>query len=158
MSKVKSLTETCLTETGGLGLDCVIDQGVEMLSSGERYSEIILSSLGHSSNGTLTKRRPITKHDIISSLGVGGRWITSTAQLQLDPPDSEFLFMKGATVSFLFEQIWMLSAAQQGKYLHIIQDIMDKLQKEELRYTQHSARTRCHFHIYGVLGPLFIIL
>jgi hypothetical protein len=27
MSKVKSLTETCLTETGGLGLDCVIDQG-----------------------------------------------------------------------------------------------------------------------------------
>ena len=27
MSKTKSLIETCLAETGGLGVDCVIDQG-----------------------------------------------------------------------------------------------------------------------------------
>ncbi|XP_062510893.1 quinone oxidoreductase-like protein 1 [Corticium candelabrum] len=139
MSKTKSLIETCLAETGGLGVDCVIDQGVEMVSSGERYSELVLSSLSHSGEGEVTKRRPITKHDIISILGFGGRWVTSTGQLQLDPPDSQFLFMKGAAVSFLFDNIWVLSGAQQGKYLHIIQDLMEKLQKEELRPTIHHT-------------------
>lgn len=33
MSKTKSLTETCLAETGGLGVDCVIDQGGFLLSN-----------------------------------------------------------------------------------------------------------------------------
>nr|XP_014130424.1 quinone oxidoreductase-like protein 1 [Zonotrichia albicollis] len=67
------------------------------------------------------------KHDIITLLGVGGRWITTERNLQLDPPDSHSLFLKGATVSFLNEEVWNLSNVQQGKYLAILEDIMDKL-------------------------------
>ncbi|NXY37266.1 QORL1 protein, partial [Pomatorhinus ruficollis] len=60
------------------------------------------------------------KHDIITLLGVGGHWITTEKDLQLDPPDSHSLFLKGATVSFLNDEIWNLSNVQQGKYLDIL--------------------------------------
>ncbi|XP_029821752.1 quinone oxidoreductase-like protein 1 [Manacus vitellinus] len=67
------------------------------------------------------------KHDIITLLGVGGHWITTEKNLQLDPPDSHSLFLEGATVSFLNDEIWNLSNVQQGKYLSILEDIMEKL-------------------------------
>ncbi|XP_066477305.1 quinone oxidoreductase-like protein 1 isoform X3 [Tiliqua scincoides] len=67
------------------------------------------------------------KHDIITLLSVGGHWITTEENLQLDPPDSRCLFLKGATVSFLNDEVWNLSNMQQGKYLCILEDIMDKL-------------------------------
>ena len=37
--------------------------------------------------------------------------------VQLDPPDSQILYLKGASVSFLFEHSWALS---RGKALHAI--------------------------------------
>lgn len=40
--------------------------------------------------------------------------------VKLDPPDSHSLFLKGATVSFLNDEIWNLSNIQQGKYLYIL--------------------------------------
>lgn len=67
------------------------------------------------------------KHDIITLLGVGGHWITTEENLQLDPPDSHCLFLKGATVAFLNDEVWNLSNAQQGKYLSILKDVMEKL-------------------------------
>ncbi|XP_053792347.1 quinone oxidoreductase-like protein 1 isoform X2 [Vidua chalybeata] len=73
------------------------------------------------------------KHDIITLLGVGGRWITTERNLQLDPPDSHSLFLKGATVSFLNDEIWNLSSVQQGKYLTILEDIMEKLSNSIFR-------------------------
>ncbi|NWR95027.1 QORL1 protein, partial [Furnarius figulus] len=105
------VAESCLEETGGLGVDIVLDAGVKLYSA-EDESSSKSQLLPH-------------KHDIITLLGVGGHWITTEKNLQLDPPDSHSLFLKGATVSFLNDEIWNLSNVQQGKYLYIL--IMEKL-------------------------------
>ncbi|KAF1574195.1 UNVERIFIED_CONTAM: Quinone oxidoreductase-like protein 1, partial [Eudyptes robustus] len=97
------VAESCLEETGGLGVDIVLDAGG--IAEDESTSKSQL--LPH-------------KHDIITLLGVGGHWITTEKNLQLDPPDSHSLFLKGATVSFLNDEIWNLSNIQQGKYLYIL--------------------------------------
>ncbi|XP_074670382.1 quinone oxidoreductase-like protein 1 isoform X2 [Strix aluco] len=107
------VAESCLEETGGLGVDIVLDAGVKLYSA-EDESTSKSQLLPH-------------KHDIITLLGVGGHWITTEKNLQLDPPDSHSLFLKGATVSFLNDEIWNLSNIQQGKYLSILEDIMEKL-------------------------------
>ncbi|XP_071423605.1 quinone oxidoreductase-like protein 1 [Pithys albifrons albifrons] len=107
------VAESCLEETGGLGVDIVLDAGVQLYSA-EDESSSKAQLLPH-------------KHDIITLLGVGGHWITTERNLQLDPPDSHSLFLKGATVSFLNDEIWTLSSVQQGKYLSILEDIMEKL-------------------------------
>ncbi|NXA49072.1 QORL1 protein, partial [Nothocercus julius] len=100
------VAESCLEETGGLGVDIVLDAGVRLYSS-EDEPALKAQLLPH-------------KHDIITLLGVGGHWITTEKHLQLDPPDSHSLFLKGATVSFLNDEIWNLSNIQQGKYLYIL--------------------------------------
>ncbi|XP_072254355.1 quinone oxidoreductase-like protein 1 isoform X2 [Pyxicephalus adspersus] len=106
------LAEKCLEETGGLGVDIVLDAGVTLYNTGEHV--------------TKPKLQP-HKHDIITLLSVGGHWVTREDNLQLDPPDSHNLFLKGASLSFLNDEIWNPSNAQQGKYLHILKDVMDKL-------------------------------
>ncbi|XP_051486910.1 quinone oxidoreductase-like protein 1 isoform X2 [Apus apus] len=113
------VAESCLEETGGLGVDIVLDAGVKLYST-EDESTSKSQLLPH-------------KHDIISLLGVGGHWITTEKNLQLDPPDSHSLFLKGATVSFLNDEIWNLSNIQQGKYLSILEDIMEKLSSSIFR-------------------------
>ncbi|XP_068769073.1 quinone oxidoreductase-like protein 1 isoform X1 [Struthio camelus] len=113
------VAESCLEETGGLGVDIVLDAGVRFYST-EDESTLKAQLLPH-------------KHDIITLLGVGGHWITTEKNLQLDPPDSHSLFLKGATVSFLNDEIWNLSNIQQGKYLCILEDIMEKLSSNIFR-------------------------
>uniref|UniRef100_A0A8C9F1Z3 Crystallin zeta like 1 n=1 Tax=Pavo cristatus TaxID=9049 RepID=A0A8C9F1Z3_PAVCR len=118
------VAESCLEETGGLGVDIVVDAGVKLYSA-EDESTSKSQLLPH-------------KHDIITLLGVGGNWITTERNLQLDPPDSHSLFLKGATVSFLNEEIWNLSNIEQGKYLYILlmimlKDIMEKLSSNVFR-------------------------
>ncbi|XP_036059435.1 quinone oxidoreductase-like protein 1 isoform X3 [Onychomys torridus] len=106
------VAESCLEETGGLGVDIVIDAGVRLYSKDDEPA--VKLQLPH-------------KHDIITLLGVGGHWVTTEENLQLDPPDSHCLFLKGATVAFLNDEVWNLSNAQQGKYLCILRDVMEKL-------------------------------
>ncbi|XP_020651861.3 quinone oxidoreductase-like protein 1 isoform X1 [Pogona vitticeps] len=112
------LTESCLEETGGLGVDIILDAGVRLYN--KENKEAVEESLPH-------------KHDIIMLLSVGGHWITMEENLQLDPPDSRCLFLKGATVSFLNDEVWNLSNIQQGKYLCILEDIMEKLSSAVFR-------------------------
>ncbi|XP_006153956.1 quinone oxidoreductase-like protein 1 isoform X5 [Tupaia chinensis] len=107
------VAESCLEETGGLGVDIVLDAGVRLYSKDDEPA-VKLQLLPH-------------KHDIITLLGVGGHWVTTEENLQLDPPDSHCLFLKGATVAFLNDEIWNLSNVQQGKYLCILKDVMEKL-------------------------------
>ncbi|KFM09995.1 Quinone oxidoreductase-like 1, partial [Aptenodytes forsteri] len=133
------VAESCLEETGGLGVDIVLDAGAQInlffsppppppaqLYSAEDESTSKSQLLPH-------------KHDIITLLGVGGHWITTEKNLQLDPPDSHSLFLKGATVSFLNDEIWNLSNIQQGKYLYILlmipilEDTMEKLSSSIFR-------------------------
>ncbi|XP_059020632.1 quinone oxidoreductase-like protein 1 isoform X7 [Mustela lutreola] len=107
------VAESCLEETGGLGVDIILDAGVRLYSKDDEPA-VKLQLLPH-------------KHDIITLLGVGGHWVTTEENLQLDPPDSHCLFLKGATVAFLNDEVWNLSNVQQGKYLCILKDVMEKL-------------------------------
>uniref|UniRef100_A0A3Q3JS00 Enoyl reductase (ER) domain-containing protein n=1 Tax=Monopterus albus TaxID=43700 RepID=A0A3Q3JS00_MONAL len=98
------LLPVVMEETGGLGVDIVIDSGVRLQEEEESEEAKLLPH----------------KHDIISVLGVGGHWVTSHQDLQLDPPDCRLLFLKSASVSFLNPEVWTASSAQQGRYLRIL--------------------------------------
>ncbi|XP_067945699.1 quinone oxidoreductase-like protein 1 [Watersipora subatra] len=123
-SKNSSLVSIVMEETGSLGANAIIDDGVNMFAEEDHETQV--------------PGRP-SKHDVISCLAVNGKWITSQPNLQLDPPDSLKLHMRNASVCFLFEQSWSLSTAQRGVYLHILTDIMDKLAAGIIR--PHVSRT-----------------
>ena len=83
--KNQSLKTACNAETGNLGANIIIDtiacQPTQMDSNiieEEKIEPLV---------------RP-SKHDIISCLAVGGRWVTCEPNLQLDPPNSKLLFLR----------------------------------------------------------------
>ncbi|XP_071393149.1 quinone oxidoreductase-like protein 1 [Centroberyx affinis] len=117
------LLSVVLEETGGLGVDIVIDCGVRLQEEEQPEERKLLPH----------------KHDIISVLGVGGHWVTSHQDLQLDPPDSRLLYLKSASVSFLNAEVWTASSAQQGRYLHILKDIVEKMSTGVLRPQPEEA-------------------
>lgn len=117
------LLSVVLEETGGLGIDIVIDSGVRLQEEEQPEEKEFLPH----------------KHDIISVLGVGGHWVTSHQDLQLDPPDCRLMFLKSASVSFLNNEIWTASSAQQGRYLHILKDIVEKMSTGVLRPQPEEA-------------------
>ncbi|XP_029030706.1 quinone oxidoreductase-like protein 1 isoform X2 [Betta splendens] len=125
-SGTSDLLSVVLEETGGLGLDIIIDSGVRLQD-------------GEESEGT--KFLP-HKHDIISVLAVGGHWVTSHQDLQLDPPDCRLLHLKSASVSFLNPEVWTASSAQQGRYLHILKDTVEKMSAGVLRPQPEEAVPR----------------
>lgn len=127
--KIANLRNICMEETGGLGVNIVIDNGVSMFTKEE---DCILANDQYS--------YPVPhKQDIVSCLAVGGRWITSKWNLQLDPPNSRQLNKKCASIGFLFEQAWILSSSQQGRYQHILTDIMEKVATGVLRPNIHHV-------------------
>lgn len=106
----EDLVDSCLEETGGLGVDIIVDSGVRL------YDE----------EPEAQTKQP-HKHDLLTLLSVGGHWVTTEQHLQLDPPDSHILFLKAASLSFLNDEVWTASRAKQGRYLHILKDVMNKL-------------------------------
>lgn len=70
-----------------------------------------------------------SKHEVISSLAARGMWISMVPDLQIDPPDSQLLYWKGASLCFLNDQIWNLSGAQQGRFLHVLFDLLCKVRE-----------------------------
>lgn len=117
------LVSSVMEETGGIGVDVVIDNGVRLFTQEEDIQDM----------QDRRKYPTLHKHDVISCLGMSGKWITSQIDLQLDPADSQQLFLRGASVNFLFENVWTLTYAQHGRYQHILQDIMYKLDRGLLR-------------------------
>lgn len=113
---LSELVPAVLEETGGLGVDIVIDSGVRLHE--EEESELTFAP---------------HKHDLIDVLAVGGHWVTSHPHLQLDPPDCTYLHLKSASISFLNPEVWTASSAQHGRYLHILKDIVDKMSSGVLR-------------------------
>eukprot|EP00467_Chlorarachnion_reptans_P012398 CAMPEP_0114505258 /NCGR_PEP_ID=MMETSP0109-20121206/10755_1 /TAXON_ID=29199 /ORGANISM="Chlorarachnion reptans, Strain CCCM449" /LENGTH=429 /DNA_ID=CAMNT_0001683681 /DNA_START=397 /DNA_END=1689 /DNA_ORIENTATION=+ len=75
----------------------------------------------------------VPKAMIIRSLAVHGKWITTSQNLVLQRHESLQLAMRSASMGFLFEQVWLLSPRQHGKYLHILEDIMHKLEAGKIR-------------------------
>uniref|UniRef100_A0A8C1VME8 Crystallin, zeta (quinone reductase)-like 1 n=1 Tax=Cyprinus carpio TaxID=7962 RepID=A0A8C1VME8_CYPCA len=94
----QDLVDSCLEETGGLGVDIIIDSGVRLC---EEEPE--------------AQRHCPHKHDLLTLLSVGGHWVTTEQHLQ------------AASLSFLNDEVWTTSLAKQGRYLYILKDVMDKL-------------------------------
>lgn len=117
-SKSATLVGSVMEETGKLGVNIIIDNGVRQsfAEDDKRVSHVLP-----------------TKHDIISCLAVGGRWVTSQYDLQLDPPNSLQLYFRSASLSFVFDQSWTMSSAQQGRWLHIVEDIVKRLETSSLK-------------------------
>ncbi|XP_063220301.1 quinone oxidoreductase-like protein 1 [Bacillus rossius redtenbacheri] len=128
--KTDYIKSIVMLETGGMGVDIVVDSRKEILSKTNDESNAITLKNSNSI---------ISHHDIISCLAVGGKWITSKADLQLDPPHSRQLYLRCASVCFLFEQAWMLSACQQGRYQHILMDTVEKINSKVIRPNIHHT-------------------
>lgn len=130
--KNQTLKTACNAETGNLGVNIIIDT---ISSQPTQMDSNIIEE---------EKLEPLvrpSKHDIISCLAVGGRWVTCEPSLQLDPPNSKLLFLRCASVGFLCEQAWMMSHAQQGRYQHILLDIMRKVGTGIIRPNIHHTVT-----------------
>eukprot|EP00697_Spironema_sp_BW2_P002531 gnl/Spiro4/13355_TR7109_c0_g1_i1.p1 gnl/Spiro4/13355_TR7109_c0_g1~~gnl/Spiro4/13355_TR7109_c0_g1_i1.p1 ORF type:complete len:356 (-),score=97.47 gnl/Spiro4/13355_TR7109_c0_g1_i1:118-1185(-) len=77
------------------------------------------------------------KVDFIRCLAVHGRWATCTPSLRLDEHETRLLMLKGASLCFLFEQSWVLAGYEQGRFLHIMSHLMERLAQEQLKpYTK----------------------
>lgn len=157
----ESVLAAVMEETGGLGVDGIIDlqqqpdefnflaphlrhltmpakqQQAQQEKSQEQAGEqqqpasesIASSSASASSTGVsvapllspssapscLVPSAPIRLSTLIQCLAVQGQLTSSTPNLQLDPPLSRQLFLRGAGISFLFPQQWILGATQRGK-------------------------------------------
>ncbi|KAI6654652.1 Quinone oxidoreductase-like protein 1 isoform X1 [Oopsacas minuta] len=149
----------CLKETGGLGVNLIIDFGIKMDESltqhikNSEYIEVNSKfvtgifddecSIGFTEEcyalSLFKKKIGLTKNQILSSLSLGGRWVTSQDNIQLDPPDTHTLFMKGASISFLFTDLWSLSGFNQGKYLHILSSLMGKLEANTIAPSRYNT-------------------
>lgn len=66
----------------------------------------------------------IRRLDLIHALAPQGTWVCGEA-LQLDPPESTILLRKGASLAFCFQPVWLLAPTQQGRFLHVLDTIMD---------------------------------
>ncbi|CAG0916374.1 unnamed protein product [Notodromas monacha] len=71
-------------------------------------------------------------HDLVCVSGVGCRIVTTRFNLQIPESVSRQLFLKCASVSYLFEHVWTLSGHARGKYLHMLADIDSKLERKIL--------------------------
>ncbi|KAL8559482.1 hypothetical protein ACOMHN_037146 [Nucella lapillus] len=86
------LVSSVMEETGGVGVDCIVDNGVRLFTNEEDIALV----------GERSKFPRPHKHDLLACLGFAAKWVTSHSDLQLDPPDCQQLFLRNASVSFLF--------------------------------------------------------
>jgi Zinc-binding dehydrogenase len=141
----ENVVECVSKETGGLGVSCILDfQDVSLLAP-EKSSETPTESESDDTKQSVLPEPKfalpvVGKHDIVRCLGVHGRWCSSSADIQLDPPDSRQLFMRGATLSYLFPQTWLLAPQYHGKYMHILSDLLENTSRGILK--PHIRPTR----------------
>jgi len=125
-----------MKETADLGVDLVIDLRPPHASqSNKNYGEL---------DSNLSKDEEValpSNHEVVSCLAVGARWVTTNCNLQLDPPVSRQMSLRCASLGFLFDQAWFLSSTQQGKYQHILMDIIEKLSTYTIRPNIHHTVT-----------------
>ena len=120
---VEDVCQYIIQETGGMGVDAVLLDGSD-----------------HNPTD-----RVVPLDDYISMLGINGTLIIPHCPFTADesevpvPVVSDLtqsmykkLFLKNSKVSFLFEQSYTLSCAQQGKYLHILNEIINDVNTERI--------------------------
>lgn len=128
------LRAVCLKETANLGFTLIIDQRTNVSSQ-------IIKHINDVDSTTMKDYDPsvLTNHEIISCLSVGGHWVTTNPSLQLDPPHSQQLSLRCATLGFLMDQPWLMSSSFQGKYQHILMDVVEKISTYILRPNIHHS-------------------
>lgn len=109
-----------MEETGQIGVDGIFESDT---------SNCISSKNSESSDNNENEKKNETdfKRIMLECLGTNGKYITTRRDLQLDPGESTRLALKGGALAFVFEQTWVLSPSKQGKYLHIMNQIMNYL-------------------------------
>jgi len=65
-------------------------------------------------------RGPHFGHSTRARTSLNAALVVCVCMFQLDPPNSMQLYLRGASVCFLFEQSWNLSAVRQGRWLRIL--------------------------------------
>lgn len=103
--KSESLVSAALEETGQIGFDHVLQ---------------------------LDPVESVSRMDIINLLAPHGVWVTGEA-VQLDPPETKLLLRKGASVAFSFEPLWLLAPTQQGRFLHVLNKVMELAAKGSIK-------------------------
>jgi NADPH:quinone reductase-like Zn-dependent oxidoreductase len=92
------LAPAVLARTNHLGVDCIYECiGVD-LDAGQRRARI-------------------------ACLGAHAKWCVGW-QLQLDPPESRALLLRGASVCFVWPAVWTLCPMQRGRYLHMVAEVL----------------------------------
>ncbi|KAH0509101.1 Quinone oxidoreductase-like protein 1 [Microtus ochrogaster] len=111
------VAESCLEETGGLGVDIVIDAGVRLYSKDDEPA--VKFQLPH-------------KHDIITLLGVGGHWVTTEENLQLLP----LVYSARLCLTFLMSFFLLRPLLDEPIPLYEAKASMEVVQKNQERKKQ----------------------
>lgn len=104
MNQNASLKSVVMLETGNLGIDIIVDQGITQFPQ----------NIGNNDQDNKLLSCLPSKHEIISCLAVGGRWVSSKSNLQLDPPNSRLLYLRCASVGFLLNRHGCYRALNKG--------------------------------------------
>lgn len=119
----KTLGDLVLTKTNGLGVDHIVDaRDSKQVSSAEQEQSL--------------------RRQLLSCLGVHGNWVTRRTHFQLDPRESEQLYFRGGSLHFLSHHAWSLAGKNKGIQLHMLQDLILKLESGELDLPSTCAAER----------------
>eukprot|EP01105_Mastigella_eilhardi_P009664 TRINITY_DN2278_c0_g1_i1.p1 TRINITY_DN2278_c0_g1~~TRINITY_DN2278_c0_g1_i1.p1 ORF type:complete len:185 (-),score=54.56 TRINITY_DN2278_c0_g1_i1:83-637(-) len=117
----ENFVQTVMETTGDYGVDYVLD-----------VSPRAYCTATSTAPADLTAPLGISKRNIMQCLSAHGHWVTTDSSLQIDPPESRLLYLKGASLSFAFANLWLLSPGQHGRLHHIFADVMEKLSTNAL--------------------------
>lgn len=87
---------------------------------------------------SLPPLNPISFPTLVQCLAVQGRLLTSTPNLQVDPPLSRQLFLRGGSLSYLFSQNWLLGATQRGRFAHVVTEVLNLANRGTLQANIHA--------------------
>lgn len=133
---LRKLVAIVSDSTSGMGVDVVLALGVDLAPLPESSPEgvadddavaVSLESASPSARPSLTALRAL-----ISALALRGRFITSCKGLELGPADTEHLWSKECSVSFLNPHCLLLSAARRGTMLHAVVEVVGRIARGEL--------------------------
>jgi NADPH:quinone reductase-like Zn-dependent oxidoreductase len=111
----ENLLEVVIEETGGLGVAGIID---------DSWLAVREESPGATR---------VSTDILIRCLAAHGTLVTSSPDVRLDAAQARLLYLKGASLAFLFDQAWLLASIQKGRLLHIITDLLDHLQSGKIQ-------------------------
>jgi NADPH:quinone reductase-like Zn-dependent oxidoreductase len=119
---VDNILQHLMQETGGLGVDAVLLDGSDNNLERGTSLETFISILGL--NGTLIiPQSPFTTSEEEQNASVLSH---------LNMAMYKTLFLKNGRIGTLFEQSYILSCAQQGKYLHMLTEILNNVNNDKI--------------------------